>query len=194
MDDRRSKKDEGSAVNPSARWNVLLVLLALVGAAWIWGNRLPVGEAAAANTAGLPPAPAVGHPAPDFTLTAVTGEAVTLAALRGQPVVLNFWATWCPPCRAELPELQAASERLQGEVAIVGVNQAEDAERVRTFVADLSLTFTVPLDERGQVSRAYNVRSLPTTFFIDRNGVIRRIQSGALTEATLAQALESVYP
>lgn len=175
-------------------WNVLLVLLALVGAVWIWANRLPADEAAAGSAGGLPPAPAIGHPAPDFTLTGVTGEPVTLAALRGQPVVLNFWATWCPPCRAELPELQAASERLQGQVAIVGVNQAEDAERVRTFVMDLGLTFTMPLDERGQVSRAYNVRSLPTTFFIDRTGVIRRIQSGALTEATLAQALESVYP
>jgi len=177
-----------------SRWNALLVLLALVGAAWIWANRLPVDGTATAGAGGLPPAPAVGHPAPDFTLTGVTGEPVTLAALRGQPVVLNFWATWCPPCRAELPELQAASERLQGQVAIVGVNQAEDVERVRTFVADLGLTFTMPLDERGQVSRAYNVRSLPTTFFIDRTGVIRRIQSGALTEATLAQALESVYP
>lgn len=176
------------------RWNILLVLVALVGAAWIWVNRLPDAGAAAVSAAGLPPAPAVGHPAPDFTLVDVAGEPVTLTALRGQPVVLNFWATWCPPCRAELPELQAASERLRGQVAIIGVNQVEAAERVRSFAADLALTFTMPLDERGQVSRAYNVRSLPTTFFIDRNGVIRRIQSGALTEATLAQALESVYP
>lgn len=175
------------------RWNALLLLLALVGAGWIWVNRLPGGNTITA-AGGLPPAPAVGHPAPAFTLTSVTGEPVDLAALRGQPVVLNFWATWCPPCRAELPELQAASERLAGQVAVVGVNQVEPAAQVADFAQRLGLTFTIPLDERGQVSHAYGVRSLPTTFFIDRTGVIRHIQSGALNEATLVQALESIYP
>ena len=176
------------------RWNILLLLLALVGASWIWLNRVPGGETAATAAGGLPAAPALGHPAPAFALTSVAGDTVDLAALRGQPVVLNFWATWCPPCRAELPELEAASQRLAGEVAIVGVNQAESPEQVRAFAERLGLTFTIPLDEHGQVSRTYGVRSLPTTFFIDRTGVIRHIQSGALNEATLTQALETIYP
>ena len=169
----------------------LMAVLLVAGIAWIWINRVP-GEAAVPGA--LPPAPAIGHPAPDFQLTSTNGETFDLAALRGTPVVLNFWATWCPPCKAELPELQAASERLAGQVAIVGVNQAEDPERVRAFVDEMGLTFEMPLDERAGVSQAYRVRSLPTTFFIDRTGVIRKMQIGPVTEATLAQLLESIYP
>jgi cytochrome c biogenesis protein CcmG/thiol:disulfide interchange protein DsbE len=174
------------------RWNVLIALMLIVGPAWIWVNRAPVGGSV--TTMDLPPAPAMGHPAPDFTLSVTSGGEITLSALRGMPVVLNFWATWCPPCRAELPELQAASEKYAGQVAIVGVNQAESPGAVGAFVKGLGLTFQMPLDTRAGVSRAYAVRSLPTTFFIDRQGVIRQIQIGPLTEATLAQLLRSIYP
>ncbi len=173
-------------------WNLLLGAVFVLGAAWIWVGRVPQGSAAAIR--GLPAAPAVGHPAPDFTLTTVAGETFTLSALRGKPVVLNFWATWCPPCRAELPELQAASARYADQVIIVGVNQAEPADAVRGFAGQFGLTFPIPLDEQAVVSRQYAVRSLPTTFFVDRNGIIRRIQSGPVTEATLAQALKQIFP
>jgi peroxiredoxin len=174
------------------RWNFLIVVLLIVGLAWIWVNRLPAGDVSASGA--LPPAPAVGHPAPDFTLTTAAGETLRLSDLRGTPVVLNFWATWCPPCRAELPELQSASERLTGQVAIVGVNQAEAPAEVQAFADKLDLTFTVPLDENGDASRLYRVRSLPTTFFIDSSGVIRQTQIGPVTEATLAQLLKTIYP
>ncbi len=173
-------------------WNLLFGAMLIVGAAWIWLGRVPADGSAAPT--GLPPAPAVGHPAPDFTLTTVTGETFTLAALREKPVVLNFWATWCPPCRAELPELQAAHERYAGEVIIVGVNQAEAAAAVATFARQVGLSFLLPLDAQHHVSQKYAVRSLPTTFFIDRDGIIRRIQIGPLTEATLAQALKTIFP
>lgn len=174
------------------RWNLLLLALLSVGVAWILVNRVP---ADGRETAGvLPPAPAVGHPAPDFTVSTLTGETFTLSELRGKPVVLNFWATWCPPCRAELPELQAAAERYEGEIIIAGVNQAEPADSVTQFADGLGLRFVVPLDTDAQVSRLYGARSLPTTFFIDRGGVIREIQIGPVTEATLAQLLRSIYP
>jgi thiol-disulfide isomerase/thioredoxin len=124
----------------------------------------------------------------------LAGEEFRLSAQRGTPVVLNFWATWCPPCRAELPELRAASERYAGQVVIAGVNQAETAAAVAQLASDLELRFPIPLDHSGAASRAYGVRSLPTTFFIDRNGVIRQIQNGPLTEATLAQLLKTIYP
>lgn len=175
-----------------AHWSILIVIVALVGAGWIFVNRLPPGTAPSAGA--LPPAPTIGHPAPDFTLTGLDGATFTLSDLRGQPVVLNFWATWCPPCRAEMPELQAASTRLDGEVAIVGVNQGESAEQVAGFVQPLGFTFPMPLDERMDVSRQYLVRNLPTTFFIDRDGIVRYTQVGPLTEATLAQRLETIYP
>ena len=174
------------------RWNILIIVLLIAGLAWIWVNRLPAGDASAAGA--LPPAPAVGHPAPDFTLTTAAGETFKLSNLRGKPVVLNFWATWCPPCRAELPELQAASQRLAGQVAIVGVNQAETPVEVQAFAEKLGLSFTIPLDQSADVSRLYRVRSLPTTFFIDRSGIIRQMQIGPVTEATLAQSLKTIYP
>ncbi len=172
-------------------WNLLFGALCVVGAAWIWAGRVPAGDA---SRAGLPAAPAVGHPAPDFTLVTVTGETFSLSALNGKPVVLNFWATWCPPCRAELPELQAAGSRYGDQVIIAGVNQAEPPDDVRAFAGQLGLTYPIPLDEAAVVSRQYAVRSLPTTFFIDRRGIIRRIQSGPVTEATLAQALGAIFP
>ena len=174
------------------RWNLLIIILLFVGLAWIWVNRLPVGEATTSGV--LPPAPAIGHPAPDFTVTTTAGETFKLSDLHGTPMVLNFWATWCPPCRVELPELQAASERLAGQVAIVGVNQAETPAEVRAFAEKLGLTFAIPLDQDAEVSRLYRVRSLPTTFFIDRSGVIRQMQIGPVTEATLAQSLKTIYP
>ncbi len=173
------------------RWNLLIALLLLVGLAWIWVNRQGDDSPAVAS---LPPAPLVGHPAPDFSLDTLTGEELILSKLRGTPVVLNFWATWCPPCRAELPELAAASTRLAGELMIVGVNQAEARADVQAFAAGLSLPFPVPLDERADVSQTYRVRSLPTTFFIDRQGVIRQVQVGPVTEATLEQLLKTIYP
>ena len=176
-----------------SRWNILIGVVLLVGVGWIWVNRVPAGDALAV-AGSLPPAPAIGHPAPDFALTGTNGQPFKLSDLRGAPVVLNFWATWCPPCRAELPELQAASERLAGQVAVIGVNQGEAPIDVRAFTQQLELTFLVPLDTQMDVSRLYLVRSLPTTFFIDRSGVIRHMQVGPLTEATLAQQLRSVYP
>jgi len=174
------------------RWNILIAVLLLVGLAWIWINRLPAGSATAAGA--LPPAPAVGHPAPDFTLTTVTGETFKLSDLRGTPVVLNFWATWCPPCRGEMPELQAASQRLAGQVAIIGVDQAETPAQVQAFAAQSGVTYPIPLDERAEASRLYAVRSLPTTFFIDRAGVIRQVQIGPVTAATLEGLLKTIYP
>ena len=174
------------------RWTVLILLALIFGLAWTWLNRIPPGGGASPSS--RPAAPVIGYPAPDFALTTLDGEEFRLSAQRGTPVVLNFWATWCPPCRAELPELRAASERYAGRVAIVGVNQAETATSIAQSASDLGLTFPIPLDHSGAVSRAYGVRSLPTTFFIDRDGVIRQIQNGPLTEATLAQLLQTIYP
>ena len=125
-----------------ALWNVLIVVLLVAGVAWIWAGRLPAGTAAEASI--LPPAPAIGHPAPDFTLNTLSGERFDLAGLRGKPVILNFWATWCPPCRSELPELDAASRRYAGQVAVIGVDQAEPAAGVQSFAGSLGLELSDP--------------------------------------------------
>ncbi len=182
------------------RWKVLILVVALAGAGWIAVNRVPGPDVAGASAEGrltgqpLPAAPAVGHPAPEIQLVDTAGERFELSALRGTPVVLNFWATWCPPCRAEMPELEAAHVSLADQVAVVGVNQGESQAEVAAFAQGIGVSFSLPLDERMDASRTYAVRSLPTTFFIDRSGIIRRIQVGPLTEATLAQSLRAIYP
>ena len=169
---------------------LIYALLLAAGLVWIWVSA----DRSGASTAGRIPAPRQDFLAPDFTLQTLTGESVRLSDLRGQAVLVNLWATWCPPCRAELPELEAAHERYAGQVIVVGVNQMEPAANVAAFAGQIGLAFPLPLDAQGDVSRQYAVRSLPTTFFVDREGVIRRIQTGALTEATLAQALKTIFP
>lgn len=173
------------------RWYTLTAIIALLGLAAIAWGRVPAQRAATA----LPPAPAIGHPAPPFTLPTLAGDELVLADLAGQPVVLNFWASWCGPCRAEMPELQRLHDRLgEAGVAVVGVNQGETPQAAAAFLESLGLSFPVALDQRTGVSRQYLVNSLPTTFFIDRDGVIRSTFIGAMSDAVLAENLRSIYP
>lgn len=173
------------------RWRQLTMIIVVLGlAALVWG-RVP----ADAPSTALPPAPAVGHPAPSFSLPTLAGDAIALADLRGQPVVLNFWASWCGPCRAEMPELQRLHDRLgPAGVVVLGVNQGEQPETAAGFMQQLGLSFPVALDQRTGVSQQYLVNSLPTTFFIDRDGVIRTTFIGPMSDAVLAQNLRTIYP
>lgn len=170
-------------------WYLVSLFVLVGGGIWLWINRAPA-EALALRTE---PAPAVGHPAPDFTLTTLDGERFTLAE-QETPIVLNFWATWCGPCQRELPELQHAAEQYAGSVAIVGVDQGEEASVVQQYVDDLGLTFAIPMDEEFEVGQLYNVRGLPTTFFIDRNGVIREVWAGEMNSITLAEKIRTIFP
>ena len=173
------------------RWYALTGLICLLGlAALAWG-RGPGDRTAAA----LPPAPAMGHPAPEFTLSTPEGETVTLSDLRGRPVVLNFWATWCGPCRAEMPELQRLHENLEpAGVVVLGVNQNETETAIASFRQELGVDFPTVIDRRMGVSREYAVNSIPTTFFIDRDGTVRDIFTGPMTDAVLADKLKAIYP
>ena len=132
---------------------------------------------------------AIGQVAPDFELAALDGNSFSLESLRGKPVVLNFWATWCGPCRRELPALQASAERYSENVTIVGVDQGEAPETVQAYVDELGLTFVIPMDRNNEVSAEYGVRGLPTTFFIDSDGVIQHIWSGEMNSITLAESI-----
>jgi peroxiredoxin len=126
-----------------------------------------------------------GSPAPDFQLESLDGPAISLSDLRGRPVLLNFWATWCGPCRLEIPFLKEVSRdeswRAQGLV-ILAVNLGEPAADVREFVEFYGLTFPVLLDSQGQIGMLYNAASIPTTYFVDKDGIIRNIKRGAFTQ------------
>lgn len=170
-------------------WTVLILAMAVLGGAWMLVSRVSPEEA---NPGNLPSAPQVGHPAPDFSLRTTEGVTITLSALRGQPVMINFWATWCPPCRAEIPYIQDASVHYAGEIVFLGVDSAEPEPIVADFAARYGLTYPLPLDVDGKVSTLYSVYALPTTFFVDRAGVIRSIFSGPMTAAVLEERLQQL--
>jgi len=124
--------------------------------------------------------PAIGKVAPDFTLTGLDGREVSLSDLRGRPVLLNFWASWCGPCRLEMPLLQQTYETwMRKGLVVLAVNLQEDSARVKEFVEDGAYTFPVLLSPGNAVPLNYNIRNIPATFFIDAEGVIRDIKIGA---------------
>ncbi len=172
------------------RWYVVFVALLIAGPLWIWNSRMP----ASAEPLVLTPGPAVGRPAPDFSLTTLDGETVSLAALRGKPVVLNFWATWCGPCQREMPVLQSAAQRFAGEVVILGVDEGEMPNVVQDFVSVYRVNFPVPLDIDQTVGDQYGVQGLPTTFFIDADGIIRHRWMGEMNAIVLAEGIAKIWP
>lgn len=117
---------------------------------------------------------AVGDRAPDFQLQDLEGNEVSLSSLRGSPILLNFWATWCPTCRLEMPFIQEVYQEWTDKgLVILAIDIGESTATVREFMQNNNYTIPVLLDTRRVVSQKYNVTAIPTTFFIDRNGVIQ---------------------
>lgn len=138
----------------------------------------------------------VGQLAADFTLTALDGSPVQLSDYHGKPVLLNFWATWCPPCKAEMPHLEKfwQEARRQG-IAVLAVNLTDteqSADHVARFIRDRELTMPVALDRDGHASRLYRVRAYPTSFIIDAGGTVRRVYQGAIDYDTMRKAISAV--
>ena len=124
------------------------------------------------------------NPAPDFQLLNLDGQAVSLGDFRGRPVMLNFWATWCGPCRLEMPFIQEVSEDSEFAakgLAILAINIGESPDTVKDFMEGYGLSFPVLLDTTKNVSLKYNVRGIPATFFIDKNGIIQDMKIGAFS-------------
>lgn len=177
-------------------WNILFLATIALGIALIGATRVrPAGGSAASAppVAEAAPAPEPGRLAPDFTLNTPDGTRVSLAELQGKVVLINIWATWCPPCRAEMPTIQAAYERYGPEgFAVVAVNQAEEAGAVAAYMREHGLSFPAPLDRDGQVGQAYRANALPSSFFIDRRGVVRAIYRGPMSRGVIAGTVEQL--
>ncbi len=168
---------------------ILYVLLLIAGAAWILFSAETTATSESA-------APQAGFLAPDFTLNTMDGQAYTLSELRGKAVLINLWATWCPPCRAEMPAIEKVYQEYKDQGFIVlAVNAAnqDDAAAVTPFLDQYGLTFPVVLDVSGDASAKYQLRSLPSSYFIDRQGIIREvIIGGPMSETLLRTRVEQI--
>jgi cytochrome oxidase Cu insertion factor (SCO1/SenC/PrrC family) len=139
------------------------------------------------------PAPQAGHPAPALRLPGLRGGTISLRSLRGKVVVLNFWATWCPPCKSEMPLLQRWYRSVQNKgVVVLGVDQQEGRKDVASFVRQVRVTYPIALDTGGVASAQFDVAGLPTTLVIDRQGIVRAFKPGILDAAYLESQLRSV--
>jgi cytochrome c biogenesis protein CcmG, thiol:disulfide interchange protein DsbE len=135
----------------------------------------------------------VGAMAPDFALQTADGRTYRLSELRGQAVVINFWATWCGPCRGEMPAIEEAAMARAGDgLVVLAVNVRESAGQVQPYVTKLGLTFPVLLDPSGKVSARYRVGALPTTYLIDREGRIDGFRIGPYTKSMLLARLDQL--
>ena len=141
---------------------------------------------------GLSVSSELGRPAPDFELVNLSGEVVRLSDFKGRPVLINFWATWCGPCRLEMPAIQERYTQLSPRFEVLAVNFDESADKVEVFVDELGLTFPVLLDPGAKIQDLYRVRGYPTTYLVDANGNIQVHHVGFMTEEQLDRYLEQV--
>jgi cytochrome c biogenesis protein CcmG/thiol:disulfide interchange protein DsbE len=138
------------------------------------------------------PSPLVGRPAPPFNLTLFDGEKLSLSDLRGKVVFLSFWASWCPPCRAEARELEAAWQRFKkgNDTVFVGIDIQDTEENARAFLREFDITYPNGRDASGKLSIDYGVWGIPETFFIDPEGRITYKHVGTLGSAVITAKLE----
>ncbi len=175
---------------------LLLGLIAILGAGWILlgtsaRDRLLPARSSIATTQS---APTVGAQAPDFDLPTPDGGRLRLRDLRGKAVLVNFWATWCSPCRAEMPTMQAVYDQYKDQgFTIVGINMREPAGVLPPFLRELGISFPAVLDD-GSTAQAYQVINIPASFFIDPDGIIRARYLGPMSRAVMDASLDAVLP
>jgi peroxiredoxin len=157
--------------------------------------QLPEGKNATTES----PAAEIGRAAPDFLLETPDGGTLRLSDLQGQPVLVNFWASWCDPCRKEMPDLIEAYDQYRDEgLVVVGVNQQEATSKVEEFAADFGVEFPIVFDRDAEVADAWRIggpiQGLPSSYFIDATGVIQATTLGQLSEESLAENLAQILP
>src|SRR5215212_10048616 len=170
----------------------IYIVVLILGCIWIFVSA----DRSGASTSGKIPAPQQGFLAPDFELKTLTGETTKLSDLRGQAVLVNLWATWCPPCRAEMKSIERMyNEYRQQGLIVLAVNMTyqDEPSAVAPFAKDQGLTFPILLDETGEMANAYQLRSLPSSYFIRRDGIINEVViGGPMSEALLRTRIEDI--
>ena len=175
----------------SQRRALYLLILGL-GLVWIYLSA----DRSNASDSGKIAAPQKGFPAPDFELATASGETMKLSDLRGQAVLVNLWATWCPPCREEMPSIEKIYNEYKDQgfiVLAVNMTYQDNAQRITPFLSERGLTFPVLLDETGDMADDYQLRSLPSSFFVRRDGIINEVViGGPMAEALLRTRVEAI--
>lgn len=136
-----------------------------------------------------------GNKAPDFELLNLNGEPVKLSDFTDKKVILNYWATWCPPCRAEMPHMEKFYKDNEKDVVVLAVNLTnteQNRDNVSDFVKDFGLTFPIVMDEEGDVSSTYQVIAYPTSYIIDSQGIIQEVFQGAINYDIMEKAISKI--
>lgn len=138
----------------------------------------------------------IGEPAPNFVLPKLGGGEMQLADLKGQGVVLNFWGTWCDPCRKEMPALEQAYQQYKDKgVLVIGVNIGESEVVVSRFIDNLNLTFPMLMDKKAEITNLYEVGQIPSTYFINPDGVVNNIiVGGPMSEEVIVSNIKQIQP
>lgn len=170
-------------------WVIVVLLFAIAGFLLWRSIRIVTAGPASAQSLGLAH---VGRPAPSIPLESLSGSSIALSSYRGKPLWVNFFATWCPPCKDELPQIERRYERLHHSgLLVIGVDQQEETKVVRPFIARFGLRYPVLIDS-ARPPNAYFLEALPSSVFIDRNGIVRFIQIGEMTPPMMDKALASI--
>ena len=167
----------------------------IIGLVWFFDRPGAIGSSQAitltASASGPPPR--VGKAAPDFQVQTLDGSSVKLSDYRGRPVWVSFWATWCPPCRAENPDIQEVYEKYQAEgLVILALSIGEDTGTVQGYVQRTGLTYTIGLDQTTEIAARYRIVGIPTHFFVDRDGVLREWRIGSMSKKTMEKNVAKI--
>ena len=207
VEERPQNRREWSGALRSLILPLLLVATIVGGLYYVEQRRGSSGRAADGtgivtlpadkNATGRSPSTDIGRAAPDFLLATPDGGMLRLSDLRGKPLLVNFWASWCTPCRQEMPEIvRAYNARKRDAFTVVGVDLQENAGQVRDFAHEFGMTFPLVIDSNGGVGDAWHiggpVQGIPTTYFLDASGVVQARVYGPMTAATLAEGLAKI--